>query len=165
MRGMKGFTLMETVIVAALVGVVGLSFAFLFSTAQRFMMQSVNLTTTQGDASFAAEHIRRHAIVASEVSVPAEGTTDDELRFRWQPNAEAAVRESLYRLVGTDLQFIADTAAMGTIEVVSRGIINLEFIRSAGGGTIAIDLTAEKTSGTDTRQMQIRTNVSPRGLI
>ena len=160
----RGFTLLESVIVMSLLGVVGLSFAYLFTTAQRFMIQSMNFTSSQGDAAFALEHIKRYLMTATAVATPATGTAGPALQFTWQPRTIDAVRTSRYELnVNGDLRFIPDTANAGVFEVVSQGITAITFNR-ATAGTISIDVTAQRTSGGDTRQMRLQTNVSPRGL-
>jgi prepilin-type N-terminal cleavage/methylation domain-containing protein len=159
----RGFTLLESVIVMSLLGVVGLSFVYLFTTAQRFMIQSLNATSSQGDAAFALEHIKRHLTTATAVALPVTGTTDTVLQFTWQRTSAVVQQTSRYVLNGTDLRFIPDTANDGAFEVVSQGITTITFNRAVAG-TISIDVTAQRTSGGDTRQMRLQTNVSPRGL-
>lgn len=147
----------------SLLGVVGLSFAYLFTTAQRFMIQSVNSTSSQGDAAFALEHIKRHLTTATAVALPVTGTQGAVLRFTWQRTSLVAETTSQYELNGTDLRFIPDTANAGAFEVVSQGITVITFNRPTAG-TISINVTAQRTSGGDTRQMSLQTNISPRGL-
>ncbi len=159
----RGFTLLESVIVMSLLGVVGLSFAYLFTTAQRFMIQSLNATSSQGDAAFALEHIKRYLATATAVATPVTGAQGAVLQFTWRRTSLVAETTSRYVLNGTDLRFIPDTANAGAFEVVSQGITNINFNR-ATAGTISIDVTAQRTSGGDTRQMRLQTNVSPRGL-
>lgn len=172
-RHLTGFTLLESIIVISLLGLVGLSFAYLYTTAQRFTIQSVNATSTQTDAAFALEHIKRNltpatAIVTPATVAPAVGSSGNTLEFTWQMSATTPVRTSRYEVNGTDLRFIPNTAAAGTFEVIARGIqtggtLSPLFSR-ATAGTVSIDVTAQKTAGADTRKMRLQTNVSPRGL-
>lgn len=166
----RGFTLLESVIVMSLLGVVGLSFAYLFTTAQRFMIQSLNATSSQGDAAFALEHIKRYLTTATAVARPTVGENPPPsiLEFTWQPTSLVAARTSRYELGPVvngvaDLRFVPDTGNAGVFEVVSQGITNITFNR-ATAGTIFVDVTAQRTSGGDTRRMRLQTNVSPRGL-
>ena len=158
----RGFTLLEAIIVVTLLGVVGLSFAFLSSMSQRMMIQGMDSSTSQGDAAFALEHIKRNLTAATSVGVPAEGASGPALEFDWQPKVADAVRTSRYEVVGEELRFTPDTGG-GGFEVVSRGIINILFDRALAG-TVSINVTARKTTGGDSRDMRLQTNVSPRGL-
>ena len=165
MSGRRGFTLLESVVVMTLLGLVGLTFAYLFSTSQRFTIQSVNFTSSQNDASFALEHVRRNLLIATAVAIPAAGAAGNQLEFTWQRRVGQVVtdRTSRYELSGTDLRFIPDTGAGGVFEVIARGVQTITFDR-ATPGTVLIDLTAQRVSGGDTRQMRLQTRVSPRGL-
>ena len=168
MRMNKGFTLLESIIVISLLGLVGLSFAYLYTTAQRFTIQSVNATSTQTDAAFALEHIKRHLTVATAVAIPVVGTPGNTLEFTWQMSAATPVRTSRYEMNGANLRFIPDTAVAGTFEVIAQGIQTggafPPIFNQATAGTVSIDVTAQKTTGSDTRQMRLQTNVSPRGV-
>ncbi len=158
--------MLESIIVISLLGLVGLSFAYLFSMSQRFMIQSMDSATSQGDAAFALEHIKRHVITATVVSQPAAGASGAVLEFTWQPTSNAGatgqVRTSRYEVNGTDLRFIPNTGA-GGFEVVSQGITSITFNR-ATAGTVSVDVTARKTTGGDSRDMRLQTSISPRGL-
>lgn len=161
MRFQRGLTLIELVVVISLLGVVALSFAFLFSGSQRFLVQSMNATSTQGEASYALEHIRRYLFLATDIAVPAEGANGAVLQFTWQPTATGAAVTSDYRLTGTNLEF--QRTAGGGYEVIARGIDAINFNRTARA-SVEITLTARRTSAQDTRRTQLRTTVNPRGL-
>ena len=159
----RGFTLLEAVIVISLLGVVGVSFAYLLTTSQRFLVQSTNAASSQSDASFGIEHIKRHVLTARDVTTPAAGASASQIVFIWQPTAATAERTSRYDLQGTNLRFVPDTSAPGTAEVIAQGIQAITFNRVAAG-TISVDITAQRTSGGDTRQMHLQTDISPRGI-
>ena len=159
----RGFTLLEAIIAVSLLGLVGLSFSYLVSLSQRMMIQSVNFSTSQGDAAFALEHIKRYVTTATDITFPAEGASGNVLEFTWQPTAAQAARTSRYQVNGTDLRFIPDITAVGTFEVVSRGIQNITFDRAVAR-MVSVNVTARKTTGRDSRDTQLQTNISPRGL-
>ena len=119
----RGFTLLESIIVVSLLGLVGLSFAYLFSTSQWFMIQSMNATSSQNDAAFALEHIKRKLTVATAITTPATGSSGSTLEFTWQEIVAGVVtdRTSRYRITGSNLEYIADTT-VGTTEVIAQGI-------------------------------------------
>ena len=170
-----GFTLMEAMIVVTLLGIVGLSFAALMVMSQRFMSQSVSFSNSQGDASFALEHIKRYVTLATAITVPAAGASGNQLTFRWRPRAGQLERESDYTLNGTDLRVVVTTFNNnGTVnnvaapERVARGIQSAGFpnifTRDTAGRTITVNITARGTSGGDTRDTRLQTTFSPRGL-
>ena len=164
MRFQRGLTLIELIVVISLLGVVALSFAFLFSSSQRFLAQSMNATSAQGEASFALEHIRRFLFLATDIAVPAEGANGAALQFTWQPTAVGGVTTTVtsdYRLTGTNLEF--QQTAGGGYDVIARGIDAINFNRTARA-SVEITLTARRTSAQDTRRTQLRTTVNPRGL-
>ena len=156
-------TLIEILIAVTLVGVVAVSFAYLYGVAQRFLVQSVNFSSTQGEASFALEHIQRNLQRATAVALPADvGDSGATLEFTWQPDINAAVRTSRYQLSGTNLEFVADTAGGGA-EVIARNIAAVTFTR-ASSSTFNIVVQARQSAAGDTRETTLRTTVSPRGL-
>lgn len=151
-----GLTLTELLIAITLLGLVMGSFAYLYGTSLRFLVQSVNFSDSQGEASFALEHIQRHLLRATVVAVPANvGDAGPTLTFTWQPAIAEAVQTSSYELTGTDLRFDGAT--------IARNIAEISFTR-ATQATVDIRVRAERTSGGDTRATTLRTAVSPRGI-
>ena len=148
----------------SLLGLVSLTFAYLFSTAQRFMIQSVNSTSSQAEASFALEHIKKHLQAATAIAIPTAGTSDSRIEFSWQEMVGGVVtdRTSRYQLNGSNLEYIANTG-IGAVEVIARGIQTITFNR-ATAVTVFINLTVQRSAGGDTRQMRLQTSVSPRGI-
>ena len=80
-RPRGGFTLLEAVVVISLLSIVGLSFAYLLTTSQRFLIQSTDAAANQSDAAFALEHIKRHLMVATGITTPATGAGGNILEF------------------------------------------------------------------------------------
>ncbi|MBI3322502.1 MAG: prepilin-type N-terminal cleavage/methylation domain-containing protein [Candidatus Omnitrophica bacterium] len=161
-KGQRGLTLLELMIAVTLLGLVTVSFAYLYGTSQRFLVQSVNISSVQGEAAFALEHIQRNLSRATALSQPADGNTGGTLEFSWQPTITAALRASRYELSGTDLRFIPDTANAGVFEVIARNITGALFARA--DPSVSMQITSQRNSGGDTRDTTLRTTVSPRGL-
>ena len=167
MRRESGFTLVELGVALGLIGVVGLSFAYLYVSAQRQMIQSLNFTSAQGEASFALEHMKRYLTLAKDVTQPpnlaAPANQTDTLEFTWRPTLSAPDQTSRYELSGTDLRFISNIASPGTFETIARNIEQVQFTRLSAG-MVSLQVTSQRTSGGDTRQTRLETTVSPRGL-
>lgn len=169
-RGRFGFTLLEVMIVVVLLGIVGLSFGYLYTAAQRFLIQSVNFTGTQNEASIALEHIKRNFLVATAIAQPTAGNPGSTLEFTWQapdplnPNGPPLLRTSLYQLNGSALDYDDNTAVAGVSDPgIARNISALVFTRT-NATTVAINLTSQQSSGGDTRQTRLETTVTPRGV-
>ncbi len=155
---------MELLIAVTLLGFVMVAFGYLYGTSQRFMVQSVNFSSSQGEAAFGLEHVQRNLQLATAVALPAAvGESGSTLEFTWQPTIAAAARSSRYQLVGTDLQFVPDTAAAGIFEVIARSIEAVTFTRAAQS-SVSVEIRAERTSAGDSRETTLRTTVSPRGI-
>ena len=161
-----GFTLMEVMVTVVLLGMVGLSFAYLYVTAQRFTLQSLSFTATQNEASFALEHIKRNLLLATAIATPAVGAPQGPtLQFTWRPNfQEVADLTSRYEINGTDLRFIRDTGNPGVFDTISRNISAVTFTR-VNVSRVDIEVQSQRTSGVDTaRTTRLQTSVSPRGV-
>ncbi len=164
-----GFTLLEVLIVVILLGIVGLSFGYLYTTAQRFMIQSLNFTGTQNEASFALEHIKRNLLVATAIAQPTAGNPGTTLEFTYQltdpanPNGAPLNRTSRYQLTGSTVEFVPNTANAGVIELVARNVSAITFERT-NATTVRVNVTAQQTSGGDTRNTRLETTVTPRGV-
>ncbi len=160
----SGFTLLEMMVTAILLGMVGLSFAYLYMAAQRFTLQSLSFTTTQNEASFALEHIKRNLLLATAIATPTVGAQGSTLQFTWQPNFSASAQTSCYTLTGTNLLFYPTTCGSGTVETVARNILSVNFNR-VNVSRVDIVVQSSRTSGVDTaRTTRLQTSVSPRGV-
>lgn len=164
----RGFTLLEVVVGVTLLGLVALGFAFLSTNAQRYLIQSMGASASQGEATIAIEHIKRHLTVATDVLQPPVANPPANqtlvLEFTWQPRANQAVRTSRYELNNNNLRFIPNVANAAVFEVIARGVRNLTFTRN-NAGRVTVDVTAEQRAPDgEVRQMQLQTVISPRGI-
>lgn len=168
-------SLLELVVATSLIGVVGLSFGFLYVTAQRFLIQSINLTASQGEASFGLEHIKRRLLQAVAITnpawppvPPANGTLvltngGGTFQFTWEQSVAAGQVACQYRLTGTTLEF--QRGAAGAWETIARGIQSVTFTRT-GANVVAVEILARQTSGRDiNRDTRLQTLVTPRGIL
>lgn len=154
-----GFTLMELLIAMTLVGVVGLSFAFLYTAAQRFLIQSINASDAQGEASFAVEHVKKRLLAATSITYPPVGSQPiDDLTFV----VPGVVGQNEYRYDSTNRTAIYAPAGGGQ-EVIARNVTLFEFERPSAARVI-VRISTETTSGGDTRRFSMETTVSPRGM-
>lgn len=187
----RGVSLVEILITAVLIGFLGLSFAAIYITANRFLIQDSTIVLSQGDASFAVDHIRRQIMVANRV-VKFTGV-DAKVAFRYDPVFPGTPtdfsddRWAGYRLDGDVLNFVADLGVPGTTDPtdvtgtaesppVARGVVApggtveggtapaLFTLEGSSGTLLMIDLTVQKIAGKETRQTRLKSRVSPRGV-
>ena len=143
-RRSRGITLVELVIAATLVGLVGLSFAFLYFMANEQMVQNINITSSQTEASYAIEHIRRHVVMATDITTPVVGDPDPSttLIFDFQPAGAAGAQQATYQLNGTDLEFDIDVNPPAFL-AIARHITVLNFNRT-DRTAVEVTVTANK---------------------
>lgn len=187
----RGVSLIEILITAVLVGFLGLSFAAIYITANRFFIQDSTIVLSQGDASFAVDHIRRKIMVANRMI----RLTDGKVVFRLDPAFPGTPTDfsddqwAGYRLDGDVLNFVPDVGVAGTATPteaqldgaaaenppVARGIVPpggaiqggtapAIFALEGGSSTLLmIDLTVKKTAGKENRETRLKSRISPRG--
>ncbi len=145
-RRSRGITLVELVVAASLIGLVGLSFAFLYFMANEQMVQNIDITTSQTEASFAVEHLRRHVVMATEITSPAEGNTDTTLIYRWWDTAAvpAVERIATYQHDNVDLELEFDDGSGAGVVRVARHITALNFNRT---DRTAVEVTVTANQG------------------
>lgn len=165
-RRQSGVSLLELLVATVIVGVISLTVATIYTTANRFMLQDFNSATVQGEASFALQHIKRFVALATAIDsatlpVGSPGTT--ALQFTWTPGVGQAALTSRYRLTGTNLEFIRDIG-VGTVEQLAREVTSIQFKRPLNG-SIAVDLTVNVNAVTGARQQRLQTTVNPRGVV
>lgn len=161
-------SLIEVVLAAAMVGLVALAFAGIYAASQRYLIQDVNITASQGDASYAIDHMTRHLIQATTVTLDSTST---QITFDWNPTPTSALTSRYQRADTGELQFVPDTTKdTANVETIARGVQNQPiFSFPAGypnGRLVDIDLTVQvqTTSGSDGRKTRLNTSVSPRGV-
>ncbi len=168
-RGQSGVSLLELIVATAIVGIVSLAVATIYTTANRYMLQDFNSSNAQSEASFALEHIKKFVQLATAIdnaTLPVGGNSN-ALQFTWTnrepPSTGALVtRTSRYEIQAGNLVFIQDTT-VGAAEQLARGVSAIEFTRPLAG-SIAVDLTVNVNAVTGTRQQRLQTTVNPRGV-
>ncbi|MBI3616294.1 MAG: prepilin-type N-terminal cleavage/methylation domain-containing protein [Candidatus Omnitrophica bacterium] len=78
----QGFSLLEILIAVILLGFVGIGFSGIYLTANRYLIQDTAILLSQGDAAFAADHIRRQVLRANRIVL----FTDAKIAFRFDPS-------------------------------------------------------------------------------
>lgn len=154
----RGITLLELVLGVALIGLVSLSFAFLYGNAQRNLVQSVNAVATQSESSFALEHIKRNLSRATDILIPAVGANGDTVQFRFQDALAGNAVTAEYTLAGTDLRYDPDTGTAGT-EIIARNITDLSFDRT-DRAVVRVTVTSQQGGQAD----QLQATITARGV-
>ncbi len=163
-RRQSGVSLLELIIATAIVGIISLTVATIYTTANRYMLQDFNSSNVQGESSFALQHIKRFVQLATAIdngTLPVGGASN-ALQFTWTPGVGQPALISRYQLTGTNLEFIRDTT-VGAVEQLARGVTSIQFTRPLAG-SINIDLTVNVNAVTGTRQQRLQTTVNPRGV-
>ncbi len=123
----RGLTLLEVVLAAALVGIVGLAFVALYPAANRYLLQSSEFATNQGEAGFAMEHMRRHLLRATGVLNPTVGNSSSSIQFTWQPTLTSNATSS-YQLNPADNTLLEFQSNIGAAwEPIARHVVGLTF--------------------------------------
>ncbi len=185
----KGLTLVELLLAALLVGVVGLGMGAIISSSHNFMLQSAGMATTQGEASYALEHLKRYVSLANNI-IPYNPTgtppvsssfairydhrsitaltatpldsTDDE----WDYYGYDAVNKILYYKRDFVPGASANPADPGFAggEVIARNVTALTFTLTSPA-QMDVDITVTKVIGTQTRTSHVTSSISPRGMV
>ena len=157
-RVSRGLTLLEVVLAAALLGIVGLAFVAIYPAAHRYLLQSMEFSTNQGEAGFAMEHIRRHLMKATAVTLPAVGISGGTVQFTWIPALAASPVTSSYQLNGQTVEYVEGAASP---EPIARNVTGLTFTRP-NNAQVVIQLQAQ--SGGNAPATGLETTVTCRGV-
>ncbi len=163
----KGLTLLEVLLAAMLVGLVGVAFGGILATSQRYYIQTMNITAAQSEGSFALEHMRRRLLPADRL-IRFSAT---QLAFR----ANGLWRG--YRLSSTDLLFAPDLGVAATQDPtvselngaatenppVARNVVTFD-IQMPASSQLEVVIVTQHSGGGDSRQVRLETLISPRGL-
>ena len=166
--GRRGFTLLEVMVAMGLVGVVGLSFAHLYVNSQRYLTQSILVSETQGEASFAMEHIKRQLLNAVALAVPPEGAPPPQtttLNFTVQRRIVIPPENinAQYQLNGTTLMYFE---AGGGFIPIARNITAITFTRNSRTQLGVVIIARRQTApGGDVGQTRLEAVINLRGML
>lgn len=174
---------MEVLLASTLAGLIALSVGAIYFASQRFLVQSVNIASVQGDAHFAIEHMRRNLMVANQMELA--GSTTLFYRYDLTPNVDNDDEWAGYRLNAGNLEFVQifgsfkgsavppDVGKFGpgngntpdTPEVLARGVSALNLANLPGSNAVVqVQMTVQRTgSGDIPRQHQSVTLIGCRG--
>ncbi|MBI3333287.1 MAG: hypothetical protein HYZ93_04275 [Candidatus Omnitrophica bacterium] len=189
-----GFTLLEVVIAAVLIGLVSLTFLAIFGTAQRYLIQGANQVSSQAEASFAVEQMRRRLLPANRVV----RYTDTLLAFRFDPRPLGTATPADFSddqwagyrlnddgtldflpnvsLGAADPSQAAVSGAAAENPPLARGVVTLQMrlpditvappqTSPPQPGRVSILLEAQQATGGDSRRTRLETVVNPRGIL
>ena len=133
-RDNGGFTLVEIIVVAAILGLIGLTLMALSTAAPRVGMQTGALLGSITDAQRAIDRVREDLKRASAATLDCTPPAPDQLAFSQDSTAIA------YRLDGTDLRRNGTVVAAGITQFVpacfADGRVTLEIaVRVRGNFT------------------------------
>ncbi len=162
----RGLTLIELLMAAVLLSLVGLSFAALYGTAQRYLIKDTLAASVQGEAAYAMEHMRRHLMLADGVTNPAPpfptAPPATTVTFTWTPALGVPQVTSTYQLNASDSHLL-EYVESGRTETIARHVSLISFTRTEPS-QMSITLTIQQTAGTATQQVQLDAAVTHRGI-
>ncbi|MCM8794621.1 MAG: prepilin-type N-terminal cleavage/methylation domain-containing protein [Candidatus Omnitrophica bacterium] len=186
----QGLTLIEVMLSAVLIGVVGLALVSVTGSAHTFMMQTTGMATAQGEASFAQLHMKRnfamanrfilwnaqevsfrydHRSITGGTATPMDPTDDgwDYYGLRTSDNALVYKRDcgaTADGNAGAGNDPGSSPGTGGTVEVVARNLTSFSMTQ-VSPAQLRVDLTATRTVGTQTRSSRVVSTISPRGMV
>lgn len=178
MSGKRGMTLLELVMAAAMVGLVGLAFAGLYGTAQRFLLQETDMAMLQSEVSFAMEHITRTGLPATDVRDKSTGSKK-RLWFKTDISGDQDTSNDVWRLYEWDstpnsdriLYYYEDPSTGASppnnptvpyTERVARRIQSFQFAVNASQILVTVTITSEQ--GMAPEPATVTFDISPRSM-
>ena len=92
-RSRSGFTLVEIILSAGMVGLVALTFFTVYTMAQRYLLQSTLFTIGDSEATYALEHMKHKLTRANRVLIfpsPTTATDGNIIAFRYDHRTDPA---------------------------------------------------------------------------
>lgn len=124
----RGFSLIELMVVLAVMGMIMTAFLGLLASVQRSLVRETNRSTTMDQARLAMEGIDRQVRSGSIVCVPTTGTNPYYTLTLYGPNAystsSSANRWVQYRVQSQTLQRRQYTSSWSSWRTVATGIVN-----------------------------------------
>jgi prepilin-type N-terminal cleavage/methylation domain-containing protein len=124
----RGFSLIELMVVLAVMGLVMTAFLGLLASVQRSLVRETNRSTTMDQARLAMEGIDRQVRSGSIMCVPTTGTSPYYTLTLYGPNAystsSSANRWVQYRVQSQTLQRRQYTSSWSSWRTVATGIVN-----------------------------------------
>ena len=182
----QGVSLIEILVVISLLGFLGLGFTGIYLAANRYLIQDTATIFSQGDASFATDHIKRKLVQANHLILL--GNT--KIVFRFDPIFPGTPTDFSddqwvgYRLNGNLLEFVPNLGIPGNVTPtegdlnaaaaeslpVARGILppggEIPALFELPAETLLkVDLTVQKETGGESHKTHLKTRVSPRGVL
>ena len=151
MRGQKGFTLVEIIVVIVILGIIGgITFQFVAHGVDAFKMAR-DRKELYDQGRLALERMARE--IRDAYYIEATESTDDEITFKRKHPGEAFdnIEEIKYWLDGTDLKRVGDPNGTPQEAVLASNVSNFtvtSMVPGAGGGTTGNIIFDNKSSTT-----------------
>lgn len=181
----KGFTLVELLAVAVLIGVVGLSIAAISGAAQNYLFKTRVMGSAQAEASYAMWHIKRNLSRANKIIVwspteisfrydgrsiiaedatPTDSSDDGWDYYGWDADSGNLVykRRSPADGAGAGANPGGSPGTNGG-EVIARNVTGCSFA-TVSPAQIDVSITVRKTVGAQTQASRFSSIISPRGI-
>ena len=189
MQRRSGLTLVEVMLAAALMGIVGFGLVAIIGTAHRFMLQSAGMASTQGEASYAHEHLKRYMALANKIiqynpsgSPPSSSSfairydhrsitggtatpldsTDDEWDYYGYDSAGKILYYKQNFVPGASANPANPGFSSG--QIIARNVTALTFTLTSPD-RMDVDITVTKQIGTQSRSSRVTSTISPRGIV
>ncbi len=182
-------TLVEVMLSAVLIGVVGLGMVMVTGTSHNFLMQSVGMATTQGEASYGHAHLKKFVGMANRliqygaVGIPPVSakiavrydhgsisggtatplvTTDDWWDYYGYDSGAQILYYRRDFVPGASVADPGDPGFGG--EIIARNVVACTFTL-VSPAQLDVSMTVTRTVGTQTRTSTVVSTVSPRGMV
>ncbi len=183
----KGMTLVEVMLAAVLIGVVGLGMVMVTGTSHNFLMQTVGMATTQGEASYGHAHLKKFVGLGNRlIQYGAVGNVSSKIAVRYDHRSisggtatpldptddwwdyygyDSGAQILYYRRDFVPGASVADPGDPGFGgEIIARNVASFTFTL-VSPAQLDISMTVTKTVGTQTRTSTVVSTVSPRGMV
>ena len=166
LKTLKGFTLIEIVIVIVILSIVSAITIYFLINSLRIYTMTVNQKTLLDEGKLALERMCRDIRDAKDISFPGTGNSGPRITFtRTNGTAQDIANESItFRRTGTTLEKVK--ASPSTTSALSGNVSTFTVTRGAQATNDENEITLELTLSLGTGEnVTLRTKVYPKNLL